>query len=296
MRPSHPPGRGTPPLLRARPLPVVGAGLFALACALAAPGAHAANLVQNGGFELGTEPGAKMTVAPGSTAIQHWTVSGNAIEYVSSEWIAADGVRSVSLNGDNPGSIEQSFATQVDWLYSVRFYLAGDAFPFPVLKHVRVSAAGQSQDYEFDGSHSWPWELGWEARTFTFASNAATATLKFTSLDAGVEGPAIDSVVVAPVGPLDVPAGPMAGFALAPPTPNPAAGPCAISYVLPRAAAIRLTVHDVAGREVAVLFAGTESAGAHSRTWSGDAAPGIYFVRLSGPPGASLVRRVVRIP
>ncbi|MCK4414800.1 MAG: T9SS type A sorting domain-containing protein [Candidatus Eisenbacteria sp.] len=67
--------------------------------------------------------------------------------------------------------------------------------------------------------------------------------------------------------------------------PNPFAGETRIRYALPREEPVRLTVHDVAGRLVRVLFDGTQPAGVHDVTWDGSAeygervSSGIYYVR-----------------
>jgi choice-of-anchor C domain-containing protein len=276
------------------------------ACALAVvPGAGPAaaqNLIRNGSFELGPEPNLKLAIAAGSTAIEHWMVADAAIDYVGGEWAAREGMRSVALNGTSPGAIEQAFQTFAGAQYTVRFWMAGDAFSNPILKNMRVSAAGQSQDFQFNAEHAWPWDMGWSERSFVFTANAGTSTLRFASLDAGDTGPAIDSVVVtgpSPVG-VDGDGGPRS-LGLAGPWPNPLRDHCAIAFTLPAASAVRLSVHDARGRTVRVLAAGSLPAGAHLRTWDGRtadggrAAPGFYLVRLS-TPGAERVRKAVLTP
>jgi hypothetical protein len=79
--------------------------------------------------------------------------------------------------------------------------------------------------------------------------------------------------------------------ALARPTlaaaPNPFNPAVTVKYTLPAAADARLTVHDAAGRLVAVLHDGRAEAGSHAEIWrgkaasGGDAPSGIYFVRLA---------------
>lgn len=71
--------------------------------------------------------------------------------------------------------------------------------------------------------------------------------------------------------------------------PNPSEGP-AIEYSVPREAKVRLSVFDVAGREIARLVDGSQPAGRHQATWSGTAAmahvrAGIYVVRFETPEG-----------
>jgi uncharacterized repeat protein (TIGR02543 family) len=76
--------------------------------------------------------------------------------------------------------------------------------------------------------------------------------------------------------------GGVTAFALAPVRPNPAAGAARVGFALPREANVRLSVLDVAGREVRVLADGLQSAGRHEIALSdaGALAPGLYFVRM----------------
>lgn len=85
---------------------------------------------------------------------------------------------------------------------------------------------------------------------------------------------------------LDVPGGPPSVLALSA-GPNPARGPVRVALALPSdERSVRVTVHDVAGREVALLARGALSAGRHEWSWNGRdvagarAAPGLYLVRV----------------
>jgi hypothetical protein len=85
-------------------------------------------------------------------------------------------------------------------------------------------------------------------------------------------------------------------FALAPVRPNPARGAGQVTFDLPREAHVRLTVHDVQGRQVAVLAEGRLGAGRHTATWKGTGGgarlgAGMYFVRLEAD-GRRFVRRM----
>jgi flagellar hook assembly protein FlgD len=68
--------------------------------------------------------------------------------------------------------------------------------------------------------------------------------------------------------------------------PNPFNPSTAISYELPAASAVTLTVHDNLGKEIITLATGTKSAGKHTVTWNGRDAHGIpvpsgvYYYRL----------------
>ena len=70
--------------------------------------------------------------------------------------------------------------------------------------------------------------------------------------------------------------------------PVPARGDVEFSFALDHASQVRLTIHDVAGREVARVLDRTLGPGPHRARWSRAAArAGVYFVRLSIEGGSS---------
>jgi hypothetical protein len=86
-------------------------------------------------------------------------------------------------------------------------------------------------------------------------------------------------------------------FALGLVSPNPAAGPVAMSFAVPQQSRVRLSLLDVQGREVATLADGVFTPGVYQVTWTGEgsrgAAPaGVYFVRYQ-TPGRTFTRRIV---
>ncbi len=79
--------------------------------------------------------------------------------------------------------------------------------------------------------------------------------------------------------------GEVAALSLMAPSPNPFRGSSQLSFVAPRAGRAILTVHDVAGREVAEIMNGPVTGGEHHASWDGKSggepcASGIYFVSL----------------
>lgn len=82
--------------------------------------------------------------------------------------------------------------------------------------------------------------------------------------------------------------------------PNPFRSEVRVRFELPRPAAVRLDVIDVAGRRVRALDAGMRGAGAHDAVWDGAddagvrAAGGVYFVRLRTADGEVSERVVLR--
>lgn len=280
--------------LSPRWLPVLP--VLALLLLLAAHSPAGAGLLVNPSFELGPimPPAGEIPLGGGATSMSGWVVGGGGLRIVSDiYWVPSQGARSVSLNQTGAGSISQTFDTAPGAVYEVSWRMSGEPFTTPVLKHLRVSAAGQSQDYEYDITDAWHWDMLWSTRTFTFTANAAATTLSLTSLDAGVAGPALDEVDVtllsAGVG------GSANTLSFAPVVPNPARGGADLVFTLPAAADANLDVLDAQGRLVARLASGEHAAGAHHVRWRADgAAPGLYFARLA-TRGRTLVQRVALV-
>lgn len=70
-------------------------------------------------------------------------------------------------------------------------------------------------------------------------------------------------------------------FSLSPNYPNPFGASTQVTYALARPASVRVTVFDVAGREIAVLDEGPRPSGSHTVQFQGDDLPnGMYLYRL----------------
>ncbi|WP_412063583.1 choice-of-anchor B family protein [Rubrivirga sp. IMCC45206] len=76
-------------------------------------------------------------------------------------------------------------------------------------------------------------------------------------------------------------AGDVAAVALEAPVPNPSAGGARLEFGVPEAGAVRLSVFDARGREVAVLVDGPLAAGRHEAALPAGLAAGVYVVRLA---------------
>ena len=226
--------------------------------------AHSQPIV-NGSFEAGpviplSNP--IYAVAPGNTALTGWTVTGGAVSIVTDNyWAPYAGQRSVALSSTGPGAIEQSFASSPGSVYRLRFWLTGEPFSTPTLKHLRVTAGSSVQDFTYDITPAWHWDMHWLQQSLDFTANGASTTLKFASLDASAWGPALDSVSVALVS-----AGVLTSNALSLSrvSPDPVQGGGRITFSLPEAGRARLVVYDVQGREVARLADGEHAAGPHT--------------------------------
>ena len=175
-----------------------------------------ANLLTNGSFETGPDPGSFTNLASGSTVITGWTVALGDIDYIGTIWVSSDGKRSLDLEGSPviggtcdivtphcPGGIKQDFSTVASQQYQVTFDLAGNPNPssvagVPVIKTVLVSAAGQSQTFTFDTTGHSLSSMGWVTDSWTFTASGTTTTLEFDSADSPATGfgPALDNVSV----------------------------------------------------------------------------------------------------
>lgn len=282
------------PAMRIDCLPA--ACLVSLCCSLAFAGASRATDLANGDFESGPViPAAQaiLAVPPGNPALTGWTVVGGAINIVTNDyWACFSGTRSVVLSSSGPGAIQQSFATNSGNVYRLAFEMSGEPFSVPTVKHVRVQAGSVSQDYAFDVTPAWHWDMKWQPHTLDFTASGPTTTVSFTSLDAGAYGPAIDAASVAFVS-ADVAAGP-ARLSLAPVTPDPLREAGRVAFTLPAEHGVKLSLVDPQGRVVAVLARGTLGAGPHELSLSPremGLRSGLYFLVLEAGD-RPLVRRV----
>src|ERR1051326_8376733 len=79
--------------------------LLGAAFAPLAHSAHAAdqseqlgpNIVANGGFEIGSNPGVQLAIPVGAPFLSNWTPVGNEVRVVGTGWQAEEGARSMSL-------------------------------------------------------------------------------------------------------------------------------------------------------------------------------------------------------
>lgn len=93
-------------------------------------------------------------------------------------------------------------------------------------------------------------------------------------------------------------AGERTEFALGRALPNPTPGRTRIEYVVPRLSSIRLVLHDILGRQVAVLAEGAHPAGRYWAAWDGTregirVPPGVYQLLFQTPEGTQSQRIVL---
>ncbi|MBP6876303.1 MAG: hypothetical protein KBD56_09545 [Candidatus Eisenbacteria bacterium] len=140
--------------------------------------------------------------------------------------------------------------------------------------------------------------------TITIDPSLANQILQigFANTATNYEGSGIfyDNIVFEWVGSVDVPEGlERAGVTLLQNTPNPFYPRTRIDFSLERPGPIDLSVFDVNGRCIAVLFRGELDAGSHQVVWNGEtldggrAASGIYWYTLSTLSGEASGRMVL---
>lgn len=176
-------------------------GVLSAACGMSMAGPS----LVNGSFEAASvNPGGSfVTLNAGSTAIDGWTVIGavdyGAIDYIGGYWQAADGSRSLDLNGsNNSGGVTQTLATVAGQLYEVRFAMSGNPAGLPKVKILSVSADGESTQFSYEVSGSLG-QMNWAEKTFRFVADDSSTDLTFQSMITGSYGPALDKVSVVAV-------------------------------------------------------------------------------------------------
>jgi choice-of-anchor C domain-containing protein len=164
------------------------------------------NLIQNGSFESGSPTcptgsfDTRRSTGSTATSILGWRVVKDDIHYVDrGYWQAADGNCSIDMDGEvgSAGAIEQAISTVSGRTYEIAFRMAGNLASVPVIKTLRVSAAGKSSDFSFDVTNKSFLSMGYEVRIWRFVAIGTTTTIRFESTTSPSGwGPVIDSVDV----------------------------------------------------------------------------------------------------
>jgi choice-of-anchor C domain-containing protein len=171
-----------------------------------------ASLIVNGSFESGLATIGNFTTLNGgdSTSITGWTVTGgqSAIDYIGTYWTAADGQRSLDLNGLAPGGIQQTFSVVSGQTYQVSFAMAGNPAGGPVVKTLNGIVDVTTDGFSFDTTNTSLSNMGWKMMSFTFTATTTSETLDFESTTTANSqnptfpfafGPALDNVSVTAV-------------------------------------------------------------------------------------------------
>jgi choice-of-anchor C domain-containing protein len=160
----------------------------------------------NGSFETGNfvpfQQGVDFArlVAP-DNSIDGWNVSNGSVDWVGTYWQAADGTRSIDLDGNEtqPGTISQTFDTHVGSTYVVTFALSGNPDAGPALKTMTVDIDGGAPTaYSYDTGVNLTTRAAMHYLTkgYSFVATDLETTLNFTSTTDGGYGAVIDNIVI----------------------------------------------------------------------------------------------------
>lgn len=154
------------------------------------------DLLLNGSFETGTDPGSYKPLNPGAPDIRGWTVTRGQIDYVTSQSghgsSASAGNRYVDLDGTpGNGGVMQRVATTPGHQYELSFDLGGDRNGAPTIKVMGLSINGKTQTFRFDSS-----KPGVERHKVTFTADHPQTAIEFFSMhnNNGLYGPVLDNV------------------------------------------------------------------------------------------------------
>ncbi len=153
------------------------------------------NIVANGGFEQGADPGEHIYLPAGaSPLLPGWTLLAGAVLYGTS-WQAEEGNRSLALHTD--GGLGQALKTKVGQKYRVVFYQAGNPNDHAP-STIRAQIGAYQHDYTYQsGQSATTKQMDWLKRTFTYTAIAATTPLSFTvQYDSGNDPFGLDNIQV----------------------------------------------------------------------------------------------------
>ncbi|MEO1528811.1 MAG: LamG-like jellyroll fold domain-containing protein, partial [Planctomycetota bacterium] len=127
-----------------------------------------------------------------------WTVVEGNVDLEGGWADSPLGGTALGLDGSVPGAIQQTLTTEAGRQYQVIFALTGNFQGGNTHDSLRVSAAGESADFDVTMPTGWTTSnLLWEHRSFTFTATDAPTDLRFASLSpSGGLGPVIGDVQV----------------------------------------------------------------------------------------------------
>jgi choice-of-anchor C domain-containing protein len=146
-----------------------------------------ANLIGNGGFEQPTAPpGGFVTLFAGNPAMAPWVIVAGSVDVVhTAYWPAFEGNQSLDLDGNTPGTIQQTFATTPGVQYTLTFAYANNADQSALVRtaNVQVTGAGTLLSQNISHTGSTRANMNYTLFSADFTANSANTTLRFTSTD-----------------------------------------------------------------------------------------------------------------
>jgi choice-of-anchor C domain-containing protein len=168
--------------------------------ASASPAFAAVNLVSNGSFEAGANPGSFTTLGTGSGSLTAWTIASGNIDYIGTYWQASQGVRSLDMNGSFvAGTITQLITgLQIGKTYNFSFDIAGNPDGPPPTKSLDATINGNTYTAAFPVGANTKASMGWSTYSTSFVAGSTSTLLSFTPNGdpLGAYGPALDNVSV----------------------------------------------------------------------------------------------------
>ena len=144
------------------------------------------DIVVNGGFERGADPGDHLYLTAGiSPQLEGWTVVWRIGVY-GTGWQAQEGTRSLGLlnvsnTANTAGGVGQTLKTTVGQKYRVAFYQAGNPVDHKP-STLRAQIGAYQHDYTYQSAPSADAQhMDWVQRTFTYTAVAATTPISFTA-------------------------------------------------------------------------------------------------------------------
>jgi hypothetical protein len=178
--------------------------IFAAMMAVAVPASAAINLIQNGSFEIGTDPGSILQVGGlDTTTVTNWTTTAaQQFKYVGDLYNASAGVRSIDMSGTGGGISQQVGGLTIGKAYSVSFALSNNPAA-TVGGIVRVSTPGTAvQTFQFANNPVTAGDMEWQRVAYRFIATAKSQRIGFTNANATANrsfGPVIDNVILTEV-------------------------------------------------------------------------------------------------
>ena len=159
-------------------------------------------LLLDGGFETPQINPRKQarTFFFGETALASWRIIAGTVD-VQTYWPAAQGTRTLDLDGVSAGGIEQSFPTVPGQVYKLQFDYGNnpDSPTRTASATVSVSGIGTLLARQIAHARSTPSSMKYKRFSGTFFANTSTTTLEFTSTTIGAYGIVLDAVSVTAV-------------------------------------------------------------------------------------------------
>ena len=157
------------------------------------------DIVSDGLFtEVGDGGGASWTRYTSGQTFGGWTVESGDVDLGRTlQEETPLGGYSVDLSGSGPGTISQTLTTEAGRQYQVVFALSGAWDSTPDVKELRVSAGGESSDFQITQPTGWSnSNMLWEHRSFTFTADSNATELQFASLVSSHYGAIIGDIQV----------------------------------------------------------------------------------------------------